>query len=108
MQAADTMVRQHQLPSGLADRIRAYYAYVADSGALNMEAAVVAGLSPGLRQDMLLFMYRDLLLRVPFFARKSSTFILEVVQVRRGACLGGEGGYCECIRRCCRDARIGR
>jgi hypothetical protein len=81
LQAADTLVRLHQLPQPLGDRIREYYAFVAELGVLDMEAGVVAGLSPGLRQDMLLYMYRDLLLRVPFFANKSSPFILEVVQV---------------------------
>jgi hypothetical protein len=81
VQAADTLVRVHQLPAPLGDRIREYYAFVAELGVIDREAAVVAGLSPGLRQDMLLHMYRDLLLRVPFFANKSSLFILEVVQV---------------------------
>lgn len=81
MQEADTFVRAHRFPARLQDRVKAYYAHVAAEDLLSADERCLERLSPELREDVLLFMYNDLLQSMPFFAEKSTAFMLHVVQV---------------------------
>jgi hypothetical protein len=80
-QEADMLVRVNNLPSGLGRRIKDYYNVISDSRILRRDDPTLLGLSPQLRQDMLLYLYMDLLQNVPFFADKSLNFMADVIQV---------------------------
>ena len=50
---------------------------------MNSDERIIDGLSHQLREDVLLYLYKDLLSSKPFFATRSTHFILETVQVLR-------------------------
>lgn len=74
-------MRAHRFSPQLQGRVRAYYAHVAAQDLLTAEERCLERLSPELREDVLLSMYHDLLQSMPFFAEKSTAFMLHVVQV---------------------------
>lgn len=81
VQAADTFARAHHFSPSLRGRIKAYYAHVAAEDMLSVEERCLDRLSPELREDVLLFLYHDLLQSMPLFATKSTSFMLHIVQV---------------------------
>ena len=80
-QAADSFVRAHRFSAALEGRVKDYYAHVAAENLLSADDRCLERLSPELREDVLLFMYNNLLQTMPFFAEKSTAFMLHVVQV---------------------------
>ena len=59
-----------------------FYLYVSEEQHLNSNERIIDGLSHQLREDVLLYLYKDLLSSKPFFATRSTHFILETVQAR--------------------------
>eukprot|EP00892_Ulva_mutabilis_P002947 jgi/Ulvmu1/12653/UM094_0009.1 len=102
-QEADTFVRAHRFPAELQGRVKAYAAHVAQQDLLAADERCLARLPPQLREDVLLCMHNDLLQALPFFAEKSTAFMLHVVQVLHtlvappGEFLVSAGEICECM-----------
>lgn len=78
-QSVDDFLRYRKIPQPLADRIRGFYAYIIDREVQNDEADIIAGMSTALRTEVVLFLYRDTLEKVPFFKGKHTRFIAAVV-----------------------------
>lgn len=83
MQAIDTFAQLHKLPRSIHHRVRAYYDYLLRNAVHDLDSNIVTSLSPQLRQDVLLFLYSDLVAKVPFFRNKSQQFIAELIQKLR-------------------------
>lgn len=75
----DDFIRYRKIPQPLADRIRGFYAYIIEREVQNDEADIIAGMSTALKTEVVLFLYRDTLEKVPFFRGKHPHFIAAVV-----------------------------
>lgn len=80
VQTIDMFAQMHKLPRSMHHRVRTYYDYLLRNGVHDLNSHVVTSLSPQLRQDVLLFLYSDLVAKVPFFRNKSTHFIAELIQ----------------------------
>lgn len=83
VQAIDMFAQLHKLPRSIHHRVRAYYDYLLRNAVHDLDSHIVTSLSPQLRQDVLLFLYSDLVAKVPFFRNKSQQFIAELIQKLR-------------------------
>eukprot|EP00892_Ulva_mutabilis_P011508 jgi/Ulvmu1/872/UM100_0025.1 len=81
--AIDMFAQLHKLPRSMHGRVRAYYDYLLRNAVHDLDSHIVTSLSPQLRQDVLLFLYSDLVAKVPFFRNKSHQFIAELIQKLR-------------------------
>ena len=81
MQAVDTYIRAHKLPKDLRNRVA--IAHKCLNSAVNFadDADIIMALSSHLRKDVLMFMYANIIERVPFFKNKSDNFICDIVMV---------------------------
>ena len=63
----------------LSTKIRDYYNYTVARNVRQDEAEIIAGLSMGLRMQVVMYLYREALDRVPLFKGKPPQFITSLV-----------------------------
>uniref|UniRef100_A0A7S1CN86 Cyclic nucleotide-binding domain-containing protein n=1 Tax=Bicosoecida sp. CB-2014 TaxID=1486930 RepID=A0A7S1CN86_9STRA len=72
------MMRYRNLPRDLRSRMRQYYSLYLDNKPFYDEAAIMRELSPALRRDVVMFMNKDLISKVPFLRDADSGFLSEI------------------------------
>ena len=72
-------MQHRQLPAELKSRIRKYYAFYWSRQSVFDEAAVLKALPAHLRREVLLYLHRDMISKVPFFRDADISFILGLV-----------------------------
>lgn len=74
--AAGPLVRKYHIlcrvPKDLARRIRDFYSYMLDKRVDSDETDIISGLNPGMRSELVLFLYKETVEKVPFFKNKHS------------------------------------
>ena len=63
----------------LSTKVRDYYNYTVARNVRQDEAEIIAGLSMGLRMQVVMYLYREALDRVPLFKGKPPQFITSLV-----------------------------
>lgn len=71
----------HGLPTNLKHQIIDYYWYMWQQGAAFSTSVVLDNLPSGIRSEIMLYLKRDVLSRVPFFKEASETFLREIATV---------------------------
>lgn len=88
----EAYMRHHQIPVDLRRRVRAYFHYLWDSRRGYEDVSGLATLPPNLRADLILWVNRELVEKVPWFKDASPEFIREIVQcLKPQVALPGEG-----------------
>ncbi len=76
------------LPRPLRDRVQAYFDYAWEQNLVSDEDATLAELPPALREEVALYLRRDLVRNVPLFRDASDAFVREVaLHMRSFVCL---------------------
>jgi len=79
MLAIDRFVRMRRIPRALASQVRAFYAYRMERETQMEENDILMGLTDSLRSQLTLYVYKDLLEKIPFFKGKGASFITAIV-----------------------------
>jgi CRP-like cAMP-binding protein len=79
MDSINMYMQHRQLPQELKTRIRKYYAFYWSRQSVFDEAAVLSALPSHLRREVLLYLHRDMISKVPFFREAETSFILNLV-----------------------------
>ena len=69
----------HQVPHNLSLRIRQFYDYIVEREVRNDETDIIAGLPSKLRTEIILFLFREIMVKVNYFQNKAPQFIAELV-----------------------------
>ncbi|KAG1678597.1 hypothetical protein FOA52_012604 [Chlamydomonas sp. UWO 241] len=77
--AVDDFLRDRKMPNRLSEKVRTFYNYTVARTVRQDEAEIIAGLSMGLRMQVVLHLYRQALEKVPFFRGKPPQFITSLV-----------------------------
>ncbi|GAX74590.1 hypothetical protein CEUSTIGMA_g2038.t1 [Chlamydomonas eustigma] len=77
--AVDEFLKQRDVPKRLSNKVRDYYNYCVARTIHVDEAEIIAGLSVGLRMQVVMHLYREALERVPLFQGKPPQFITSLV-----------------------------
>jgi hypothetical protein len=64
LEAVDTFLKNHHVPSSIGDRVRNYYDYLWQREIHSNDKAIMGGLSAGLRSELVLYIYRSMLDKV--------------------------------------------
>jgi voltage-gated potassium channel len=79
------------LPRALQQRVRAYFDYRWEQHLVSDEDATLAELPPALREEVALYLRRDLVRNVPLFRDAGDAFVRDVaLQMRSFVCLPGD------------------
>ncbi len=79
------------LPSALRERVQAYFDYAWEQNLVTDEDATLSELPPALRDEVALYLRRDLVRNVPLFRDASDAFAREVaLHMRSFVCLPGD------------------
>ncbi|GMH39840.1 LOW QUALITY PROTEIN: hypothetical protein BSKO_07744 [Bryopsis sp. KO-2023] len=90
-QIVDDFLRHRKIPRDLSTRVRNFYSYVTEREVQKDESDIIRGLSSQLQQEVLLYLYRETLEKVPFFRGKHPQFITMLVQhLKLEFCAPGE------------------
>ena len=105
MLEVNTFIREAQLPKELSVRIRKYFEYSLS----NKKSAIFAKgseygynaddilqeLSSTLKTDVIMFVERDLIKKIPFFDKKSPSFVARTVQLLQPVVVQGGNYICK-------------
>jgi hypothetical protein len=64
LEAVDTFLKNHHVPSHIGDRVRNYYDYLWQREIHSNDKAIMGGLSVGLRSELVMYIYRSMLDKV--------------------------------------------
>ncbi len=79
------------LPQPLRERVQAYFDYAWEQNLVSDEDATLSELPPALREEVALYLRRDLVRNVPLFRDASDAFVREVaLHMRSFVCLPGD------------------
>jgi voltage-gated potassium channel len=81
MERVDVFLRFHKLPRNLQDRVRGYYRYLWKTHKSTVTPAFMEELPNSLRADLALHLNREIMEKVPFFAKADEMFLREIVQM---------------------------
>jgi hypothetical protein len=70
---------QHKLPRSMHRRMTAYFEFLHSGTTHTMDRRMLDDLSPAMRMDVYMYLYSDLVTKVPFLRNKSAYFIAELL-----------------------------
>ncbi|GMH40004.1 hypothetical protein BSKO_07908 [Bryopsis sp. KO-2023] len=79
LMAVEDFLRQRKVPPNLAERVRTFFNYILSRQIIVEETSIINELSLPLRTEVVLYLYREALERLPFFQGKDPQFIVHIV-----------------------------
>ncbi|CAD7701983.1 unnamed protein product, partial [Ostreobium quekettii] len=75
----EDFLAQRKVPASLSDRVRSFFSYILSRQIIVEETSIINEMSVPLRTEMVMFLYREALQKLPFFQGKDPQFIVHIV-----------------------------